>query len=123
MSIDFNGTKPIYMQIMDLIKRDIATKTFKEGEKLPSVREMSEKLKVNPNTTQRAYQELEREGYTFTQRGMGTFVTNDEEKIVTLKNEIAKDVIEGFIDGMRSIGFSKTQMLSILSEYLKGEEE
>lgn len=123
MSIDFNGTKPIYMQIMDLMKRDIATKTFKEGEKLPSVREMSEKLKVNPNTMQRAYQELEREGYTFTQRGMGTFVTNDEEKIVTLKKEIAKDVIEGFIDGMRSIGFSKTQMLSILSEYLKGEEE
>ncbi len=48
---------------------------------MPSVRELSTKMKVNPNTIQRSYQELERENLVFTQRGMGTFVTEDENII------------------------------------------
>ena len=74
MYIEFNDKTPIYLQIMDLIKMDIVTGKLKARDKLPSVREMASNLKVNPNTLQRAYQELERLGIVYTQRGMGTFV-------------------------------------------------
>ncbi|MBV7274391.1 GntR family transcriptional regulator [Clostridium sp. PL3] len=121
MSLDFEQKVPIYIQIMNLIKRDIVTKVLKPGDKLPSVREMAGELKVNPNTLQRAYQELEREGITYTQRGMGTFVMKDEEVITELKKEMSKEIINNFLVGMKSIGFSAKEILSIVEEKVKEE--
>lgn len=121
MKIEFNEKMPIYIQIMDMIKRDIVTKKLNGGDKLPSVREMAESLKVNPNTVQRAYQELERENVTYTQRGMGTFITENTEKLASLKKEMAKEIIESFVTGMRSLGFNSNEILEIIKEYLKKE--
>lgn len=123
MGIEFDENMPIYLQIMNIIKRDIVTQKLNRGDKLPSVREMSEILKVNPNTIQRAYQELERENVTFTQRGMGTFVTEDEGKILTLKKEMSVDVIDGCVKNMRNLGFSNEEIIKGIEEYLKGEVE
>jgi DNA-binding transcriptional regulator YhcF (GntR family) len=123
LAIEFDENIPIYMQIMNLIKRDIVTQKLNKGDKLPSVREMSEILKVNPNTIQRAYQELEREKVTFTQRGMGTFVTEDEGKILTLKKEMSVDVIDSCVKNMRNLGFSNEEIIKGIEEYLKGEVE
>lgn len=124
MIIEFDEKQPIYLQIMDLIKRDIVSGKLKEGDKLPSVREMAEKLKVNPNTVQRAYQELERGKVTFTQRGMGTFITKDEGMISALKKKMAKDVLDAFINGMKELGFSKDEILHILKNYIeKGDPD
>jgi DNA-binding transcriptional regulator YhcF (GntR family) len=106
---------------MDMIKRDIVTKKLNGGDKLPSVREMAESLKVNPNTVQRAYQELERENVTYTQRGMGTFITENTEKLASLKREMAKEIVESFVTGMRSLGFNSNEILEIIKEYLKEE--
>ena len=122
MGNQFDDKTPIYLQIMDIVKRDIVSNKLKGGDKLPSVRELAGSLKVNPNTLQRAYQELEREGITFTQRGMGTFVTEDEEIIKNLKKEMAHSVILSFIDGMKKLGFSSDEIIDIVSEQIKGEE-
>ncbi|HHV74207.1 MAG TPA: GntR family transcriptional regulator [Thermoanaerobacterium sp.] len=119
MKVEFNEKMPIYIQIMDMIKRDIVTKKLNGGDKLPSVREMAESLKVNPNTVQRAYQELERENVTYTQRGMGTFITENTEKLASLKREMAKEIAESFVTGMRSLGFNSNEILEIIKEYLK----
>ncbi|KAA5806040.1 GntR family transcriptional regulator [Thermoanaerobacterium thermosaccharolyticum] len=121
MKVEFNEKMPIYIQIMDMIKRDIVTKKLNGGDKLPSVREMAESLKVNPNTVQRAYQELERENVTYTQRGMGTFITENTEKLASLKREMAKEIVESFVTGMRSLGFNSSEILEIVEEYLKKE--
>ncbi|OXT07308.1 GntR family transcriptional regulator [Thermoanaerobacterium thermosaccharolyticum] len=121
MKVEFNEKMPIYIQIMDMIKRDIVTKKLNGGDKLPSVREMAESLKVNPNTVQRAYQELERENVTYTQRGMGTFITENTEKLASLKREMAKEIVESFVTGMRSLGFNSNEILEIVEEYLKKE--
>ncbi|AEF16154.1 MULTISPECIES: GntR family transcriptional regulator [Thermoanaerobacterium] len=121
MKVEFNEKMPIYIQIMDMIKRDIVTKKLNGGDKLPSVREMAESLKVNPNTVQRAYQELERENVTYTQRGMGTFITENTEKLASLKREMAKEIVESFVTGMRSLGFNSNEILEIIKEYLKEE--
>jgi DNA-binding transcriptional regulator YhcF (GntR family) len=122
-SVEFEGNIPIYIQIMDMIKRDIITKKIKEGDKLPSVREMADNLKVNPNTIQRVYQELEREGVTFTQRGMGTFITKDKKVILSLKSEMAKEVIISFIDGIESLGFNEEEIIDTIADYMKRREK
>ncbi|MFA7533990.1 MAG: GntR family transcriptional regulator, partial [Tissierellaceae bacterium] len=102
----FNENLPIYIQIMNMVKKRIVIKELKEGEKLPSVRELSTELKVNPNTIQRSYQELEREDLVFTQRGMGTFVTEDIDVIDNLKKTMALGLVDSFIKDMESLGFS-----------------
>lgn len=119
----FNDKAPIYIQIMNIIKRDIAIQKIKIGDKLPSVRELSAELKVNPNTIQRAYQELEREEVTYIQRGMGTFVKGDEKTIKKLKIEMAKEVIESFIEGMKNLGFTEEEIIECISEKVKGEKK
>lgn len=117
----FNNNLPIYIQIMDYIKEKIASGELGEGEKLSSVRELSTKLRVNPNTIQRSYQELEREDLVFTQRGMGTFVTEDENKIKNLKNDMAFNVINNFIKDMKTLGFTIEDMVKLINENEKEE--
>lgn len=119
MSVNFDTKIPIYIQIMNLIKRDIVTGKLKSGDKIPSVREMATELQVNPNTLQRAYQELEREGITFTQRGMGTFVREDMNMIESLKEEMAKEIIDNFIDGMKNLGFTKEGIIKVIEDKIK----
>ena len=94
------------------------------GDKIPSVRELASELQVNPNTIQRTFQELERDGVVVTRRGMGRYVTNEGEKIMELRKEMAKELLHSFIDGMDNLGFSEEEILTILRSSLhdKGGE-
>jgi GntR family transcriptional regulator len=123
MNNQFNDNIPIYIQIMNLIKRDIVTQKRKPGDKLPSIRELSEELKVNPNTLSRAYSELEREGITFTLRGTGTFIKDDEKMIEDIKKQSASKVIFEFINGMKSLGFLGDEIIQIIAHEINKEEE
>jgi GntR family transcriptional regulator len=116
MGIEFNDKTPIYLQIMDLIKMDIVTGKLKSRDKLPSVREMATNLKVNPNTLQRSYQELERLGIVYTQRGTGTFVGEEKSMVDDLKKEMAKEVIDSFILRMKSLGFTDNEIIKSVSK-------
>ncbi len=116
MDLEFDDKMPIYLQIMDRIKMDIATQKLKANDKLPSVREMATNLKVNPNTLQRAYQELERLGIVYTQRGMGTFVGEKENMIDNLKREMAKEVVDSFILRMKRLGFTEQEIMESISK-------
>jgi len=116
--MEFNNSFPIYLQIINSIKQDIAVGKLKAGQKMPSVRELAGTLKVNPNTIQRVYQELDREKITFTKRGMGTYVTEEEKTISSLKEEISKKIILDFVEGMNKLGFSNKETISTLKKYL-----
>ncbi len=107
---------PIYIQIMDYLKTQIVTEQIKEGERLPSVRELSKELQVNPNTVQRSYQELEREGLVYTQRGMGTFVGEDKKVIKSLKKSMAEGFVSNFILEMKKLGFTSKEIVEIILE-------
>ncbi len=74
--LDLKSRKSIYEQVMDNLKEQIMTGTLQAGDKLPSVRELSKAITVNPNTIQKAYRELERQGYIYTTSGVGTFVAD-----------------------------------------------
>lgn len=110
----FNNKEPIYLQIVELVKKNIATGDLVPGDKLPSVREMSKDLGVNPNTLQRAYGELERLGITYTRRGMGSFISEGDNSMKDLKVDMGKDLAKKFINDMASIGIDKEEAIKIL---------
>lgn len=116
MSMEFDNNLPIYLQIMNKIKRDIVTGTLKAGDKIPSVRELAVELQINPNTIQRTFQELEREQIVETRRGLGRYVTSEEAKIMSIKKEMASELLEGFIHGMKDLGFSEQEIVKLVSE-------
>ena len=79
LQLDLKSRKSIYEQVMDQLKEQIMTGQMATGEKLLSVRELSKSITVNPNTVQKAYRELERQGYVYTTSGVGTFVADRSE--------------------------------------------
>ena len=79
LQLDLKSRKSIYEQVMDQLKEQIMTGQMATGDKLPSVRELSNSITVNPNTVQKAYRELERQGYVYTTSGVGTFVADRSE--------------------------------------------
>jgi len=114
--VNFDSGLPIYIQIVEIIKTRIATGILKRGEKLPSVRDMATELKVNPNTIQRSYGELERENVVFTQRGMGTFVTEEESILEELKGNMAREKIISFMEDMERLGYNRDEIPAIIKE-------
>jgi GntR family transcriptional regulator len=121
LDMKFDDRTPIYTQIMDLIKRSIAAGELKTGQQLPSVREQAQKFVVNPNTVQKAYLELEREGYVATQRGMGTFVTGDRDAVDQLRERLAADIVRTYVVRMRSLGFDQVEMAAMVTHAAKEE--
>lgn len=117
--MDFDARVPIYLQIMEKIKKDIISGNLKRGEKMPSVRNMASELKVNVNTMQRVYQELEREEVIVTQRGTGSFVTEREEVVSAIRHQMADDLLRGFVKGMRELGLDNKSILASLRQYME----
>lgn len=117
--MEYNPALPIYLQVATSIKRDIATGKLELGGKLPSVRELALEYTINPNTVSRVYRELEMEGICFTRRGMGTFVTEDADTIMQMKDEMAKELIKDFLDGMRQLGISQKESIHFIEQYCK----
>ncbi|HHY72103.1 MAG TPA: GntR family transcriptional regulator [Bacillus bacterium] len=113
--MEFSNNLPIYVQIMNLIKTKIVSGEMNGGDKLPSVREFSKEVKVNPNTIQRAYQELEREEFVFTQRGMGTFVTENIDMIKNLKKSMATELMDQFLKEMEKLGFTSNEIKEMIA--------
>lgn len=116
MTIEFDNNLPIYLQIMNYIKLQIVTGKLGPGDKVPSVRDLAAELKINPNTIQRTFQELEREGVAESRRGLGRFVTSEDEKIMAIKKEMAAELLERFIGGMRELGFDNDNIVKIVAE-------
>lgn len=116
MTIEFDNNLPIYLQIMNYIKLQIVTGKLGPGDKIPSVRDLAAELKINPNTIQRTFQELEREGVAESRRGLGRFVTSEDEKIMAIKKEMAAELLERFIGGMRELGFDNDNIVKIVAE-------
>ena len=109
--MDYKANIPIYLQVIDDIKKRILTGEIKLGDKLPSTRELAVQYTVNPNTAARIYNELEQCGLCY------TFVSEDVHLIDTLKAELSSEMIETFISGMTSLGFSKDEIINLIKNY------
>jgi GntR family transcriptional regulator len=93
IAIDVTDARPIYVQIMDEVRRARVLGTLRGDESLPSVRHLAAELRVNPNTVQQAYRELEREGLVYVRRGQGTFASPHEVQDTALR-ELLRAVAE-----------------------------
>ncbi|KIL38532.1 transcriptional regulator [Gordoniibacillus kamchatkensis] len=120
---EFNASKPIYLQLADRIHRQIISGELKAGEKLPSIRDMGIKYSMNPNTVQRAYSELEREGILETKRGQGTFVSERQDHLVLQRDKLKHEQIGQFVHVMQEMGYSAAEILSGLEQYLNNIEK
>ena len=107
---------PIYVQIMNSVKEAIAAGELRPSDRVPSVRELARDFEVNPNTMQRALNELEREGLLVSERTSGRFVTADREMIEQLKNEMAARTADNFRREMAALGFSDEEMIDFFRE-------
>jgi GntR family transcriptional regulator len=98
ISIDPDQRRPIYVQIIDEVRRGLVLGVLRPGEALPSVRQLAADLGVNPNTVKQAYHELEREGAVETRRGQGTFVSearlNGAERVRLLREVARRAVLD-----------------------------
>ena len=113
---------PIYAQLIFQIKLAIVSGEYLPGERLASVRELAMDAGVNPNTMQRALQELEREGMVYSQRTSGRFVTEDTKVIESAKKHLAEDRIKDFLEQMGRLGYPKEEILSLLKASIEEEK-
>ncbi len=118
MTESFNETQPIYLQLVQKVIMQIVRGDLKAGEKLPSVRESGTQFKVNPNTVQRAYADLERLTVVETRRGLGTFVTEDIVRLNQLREQLKHEKIDTFIQDMKEMGFNSNEIKAGLYEHL-----
>ena len=116
MDYIFDNERPIYIQIVEKLKAEIVSGRLKQGERLPSVRELAVMARVNPNTMQKALVELENEGLVYTERTNGKFVTTNKELITKIQKELAKDKVINFLIDMKNIGITENEARNYLQE-------
>ncbi len=112
--LDYRDARPIYTQIADNFRSQIRTGILKEGDKLPSVRELASQLAINPNTIQRAYRELEAEGWIATVSGKGCFVCGAQ----TANADLAPlwRELDAAVAGLTEAGVSRQALLQYLKQ-------
>ncbi len=123
--LDLRSRVPIYEQLVEKLKELIIHEVFQKDEQLPSVRALATELTINPNTIQKAYRELELQGYIYSIPGKGKFVSpqahaTNNEKVKVMKKELIKLISEALY-----LGIEKAEILSIITEAeqkLKGGE-
>lgn len=121
MSWTLDNDRPIYLQLMERIQRDIIAGVYQPGDKLPSVRDLALEAAVNPNTMQKALSELERSGLVYSQRTSGRFITEDTEMLTQMKKELVTEHIQEFFQKMEQLGFSRAELLTLVAKAAEGE--
>ena len=113
-AMKFDPNSPIWLQVATDLETNIAAGRILPGDKLPGGRELALSYSINPNTAARIYQELEREGVCMTRRGTGTFVTEREDRIQTMKDHMARQAADRFLAELAGLGFSREEAVQWL---------
>ena len=108
--LDYRDSRPIYEQVQDGLRRLMVSGVLREGEKLPSVRALASQLAINPNTIQRAYEALEREGYVYSIGGKGSFVAPRREVDDGRKEELFKQ-LDAAVKELLFLGLTKAELI------------
>jgi GntR family transcriptional regulator len=115
LTVDPRSGVPIYLQIIEQVKRSVALGILQSGEQLPTVKQLAIDLTVNPNTVARAYRELEREQVIETSPGRGSFVrTNGVADSPKVAAEIAADALDVALREAKSVGMTREDLRSLL---------
>lgn len=108
--LDYRDSRPLYQQVKDSLRRMMLTGLLEPGEKLPSVRSLATQLAINPNTIQRAYAELEAEGYIYSVAGRGSFVSAGDGEHLRRVAELTGRLVP-LLEELKSLGYTREQLL------------
>ena len=120
--MEYNAGTPIYLQVINELKKKMVKGELKPGEKMPSGRDLAVAYEVNQNTAARIYREMEMSGYCFTKRGIGTFVSEEENMFQDLKKEMADELLKNFMHEMSGLGYQKDDIISQIVDYKEDGE-
>ncbi|MCI8756043.1 MAG: GntR family transcriptional regulator [Oscillospiraceae bacterium] len=118
---DFQGDRPIYLQIVEQVQLRIVSGYYSAGSKLPAVRDLAAEASVNPNTMQKALADLERKGLVYSQRTAGRFITEDKSMIEQIKQSLAREQVDEFLKKMQALGCTVGEVITLLSQMEKEE--
>lgn len=116
--MEYDSRTPIYLQVVDMLKRRMVRGEIRPGDKLPSTRALALEYGVNPNTAARIYDEMEALGLCHTERGLGTFMTDDASVVQKLRRQMAKQLTRDFVREMAALGYTAEQMKQAIGEEL-----
>ncbi len=120
--MEYNTGAPIYLQVINELKKKMVKGELKPGEKMPSSRDLAVEYKVNQNTAARIYREMEMQGWCFTRRGIGTFVSEEENMFRDLKKEMASELLKNFMHEMSGLGYKKDDIIDQIADYKEDGE-
>lgn len=111
MDVSFNNRDPIYLQVVRYFKAEIAAGRLAAGEVIPSRRELAALLKINPNTVQRSYKEMEEQGLIITEGNSLSCITRDEGILKSIRQELINDAIDTFMASLQGMDISVEELL------------
>ncbi|OLS35432.1 GntR family transcriptional regulator [Bacillus sp. MRMR6] len=116
MNVVFNNRDPVYLQIIRYFKEKIVNGELRPGEEIPSRRELANQMKVNPNTAQRAYKEMEEQGLITTERNHPSKITTDTKILGKVREELILEAVDTFVTSVRSINVPVEELLDLVRE-------
>ena len=122
-SLAFDDRMPIYRQIILQFSRAFVRGDIQPGDRIPSIRELSALLRVNTNTIQRVYQEMERDGTISSKRGTGYYFTEDKKMTENMRRDLTSESVKRFVEEMQALGLKKNEILNELDSHLKGDDD
>lgn len=126
MKINFNKRDPVYVQVVQHFKERIASGYFEPGQEIPSRRELAGQLKINPNTAQRAYKEMEEAGLIFTEGNNPSRITKDEKVLRVVRTELIEEAVNSFVKAVEPINIPIDELIVMIKdkyEQQKGERK
>ena len=119
MEWKIDNNKPVYIQLVEQLKVKINSGEIELDSKLDSVRSLAADAMVNPNTMQKALAELEREGFVYSKRTSGRFVTDNKELIENERKNLVKDNVKKTLDTLINLGYTNEEILNLVEEILR----
>lgn len=116
MDVTFNKRDPIYMQVKHYFKRLIVSGDLKPGDEMPSRRQLANQLKINPNTVQRAFSEMEEQHLLYTEPNKPSKITEDPTVLKQLKKEWLNQAINQFVSAIDPVDISLDELVSLIEE-------
>lgn len=119
----FNNRDPVYVQVIRHFKEQIAKGFYAPGQEIPSRRELANQLKINPNTVQRAYKEMEEQQLIYTEGNLPSCITKDEEVLKSVRHELIHEAVHVFVSSIQSINAPLPEVIALVQQkYEEGEQ-
>ena len=122
MNWNFTNDRPIYLQLIEQLEREITSGALKPGSWMPPVRELAGKMGISPNTVQRAMYEMERSGLLISRGTEGKTVTEDTVRIESIRQDLARQTLEAFYREMSRLGFTNEQSLQLAETFSRSAD-